>query len=89
MDINTFFLFLCKSGINEANEEELKQIASTPYSTHVVTVSSIDLIKTVQKDLIARVCSGVEDQINSLASGEEGKKFEQLNKVTTCSYYLF
>ncbi|KAF7690441.1 hypothetical protein HF521_012245 [Silurus meridionalis] len=58
-------------GINEAEEEELKQMASTPYSTHVHTVSSFELIKTVQKELIAQVCSGVEDQVNSLASGEE------------------
>ncbi|TTT46706.1 Collagen alpha-1(XII) chain [Bagarius yarrelli] len=58
-------------GINEADEEELKQMASTPYSTHVYTVSSYDQIKTVQKEFIERVCSGAEHQINQLASAEE------------------
>lgn len=67
-------MFLFKSGINEADEEELKQMSSTPYSTHMYSVSSFDLIKTVQQDLIAHVCSGVENQISSLASLEEGKK---------------
>lgn len=79
----THFLFLCKSGINEADEEELKQMASTPYSTHVYTVSRFDMIKTVQQDIISHVCSGVEEQINSLASLEEGKKQqtkEHMNK---------
>ncbi|KAM9435215.1 collagen alpha-1(XII) chain isoform 2-T2 [Clarias gariepinus] len=58
-------------GINEADEEELKLMASTPWSTHVHTVSSFDLIKRMQTDLIAHVCAGVEDQMSSLASGEE------------------
>ncbi|XP_058235769.1 collagen alpha-1(XII) chain isoform X2 [Hemibagrus wyckioides] len=58
-------------GINEADEEELKQMASTPYSTHVYTVSRFDMIKTVQQNIISHVCSGVEDQIISLASVEE------------------
>lgn len=70
----TYFSFLCKSGINEADEEELKQMASMPYSTHVYPISSFELIKTVEKDIIAHVCAGVEDQLSSLASGEEGKK---------------
>lgn len=52
-------------------------MASPPYSTHVYTISRFDLIKTVQKDLITHVCSGVEDQMSSLASGEEGKKNQQ------------
>lgn len=77
----THFFFLCKSGINEADEEQLKQMASTPYSTHVYTVSSFELIQTVQKDLITHVCFGVEDQMSSLASGEEGKiKKNKINK---------
>lgn len=59
-------------------------MASTPYNTHVYTVSRFDLIKTIQKDLITRVCSGVEDQMSSLASGKEGKKNnnKQMSKQT-------
>uniref|UniRef100_A0A4W4F305 Collagen, type XII, alpha 1a n=1 Tax=Electrophorus electricus TaxID=8005 RepID=A0A4W4F305_ELEEL len=58
-------------GIKEAYEEELKQIASTPYSTHVYQVSSFDVIKTVHEALTTQVCAGVEDQLSLLASGEE------------------
>lgn len=54
-------------------------MASTPYSTHVYTVSSFELIQTIQKDLITHVCFGVEDQMSSLASGEEGK-IKKINK---------
>ncbi|XP_041716799.1 collagen alpha-1(XII) chain isoform X4 [Coregonus clupeaformis] len=58
-------------GIKGADEDELKQMASTPYRTHVYNVLNFDLIKNVQKELITHVCSGVDDQLNSLVSGEE------------------
>ncbi|XP_076011024.1 collagen alpha-1(XII) chain-like [Genypterus blacodes] len=58
-------------GIKEADEEEMKQMASTPYRTHVYNVPNFDVIKQVQKELIKRVCAGVDDQMNSLVSGEE------------------
>nr|XP_023830172.1 collagen alpha-1(XII) chain isoform X5 [Salvelinus alpinus] len=58
-------------GIKGADDEELKQMASTPYRTHVYNVFNFDLIKDVQKELITNVCSGVDDQLNSLISGEE------------------
>ncbi|XP_064781578.1 collagen alpha-1(XII) chain-like isoform X2 [Oncorhynchus masou masou] len=58
-------------GIKGADDEELKQMASTPYRTHVYNVFNFDLIKDVQKELITNVCSGVDDQLNSLVSGEE------------------
>lgn len=48
-------------------------MASTPYRTHVYNVADFDVIKTVQKELITQVCAGVDDQLNSLVSGEEGK----------------
>lgn len=60
-------------GIKEADEEELKQMSSTPHVTHVYTVPNFDMIKAVEKSLITHVCSSVEDQLNSLISGEEGK----------------
>uniref|UniRef100_A0A3B4BYX3 Collagen alpha-1(XII) chain n=1 Tax=Pygocentrus nattereri TaxID=42514 RepID=A0A3B4BYX3_PYGNA len=58
-------------GIKDADEEELKQMASTPYSAHVYTVSNFDQIKSVQKSLTTQLCAGIEDQLSSLASGEE------------------
>ncbi|MCI4382642.1 hypothetical protein PGIGA_G00017250 [Pangasianodon gigas] len=58
-------------GIKGADEDEIRVIASTPHSTHVYSVLDFDLIKEVQQQLITQVCLGVEDQLNSLASGEE------------------
>ncbi len=49
-------------------------MSSTPYRTHVYTVPNFDMIKAVEKSLIMQVCTSVDDQLNSLASGEEGKQ---------------
>ncbi|XP_016367222.1 collagen alpha-1(XII) chain-like [Sinocyclocheilus rhinocerous] len=58
-------------GIKGADEDELKEIASTPHSKHIYNVPNFDMINQVQKELITQVCSGVEEQLNLLASGEE------------------
>ncbi|KAG7465749.1 hypothetical protein MATL_G00156840 [Megalops atlanticus] len=58
-------------GIKGADEEELRLIASKPYNKHIYNVPNFDLIKGVQKEIITQVCSGVDEQLNSLASGEE------------------
>lgn len=51
----------------------MKLIASTPHRHHVYSVATFDAIKSVQRDLISQVCAGVEDQLNSLVSGDEGE----------------
>lgn len=48
-------------------------MASTPYDKHVYNVANFDEIDLVQKRIIAEVCSGVDDQLSSLVSGEESK----------------
>ncbi|XP_041832449.1 collagen alpha-1(XII) chain isoform X2 [Melanotaenia boesemani] len=58
-------------GIQEADEAEMKLMASPPHTHHVYTVASFDVIKTVQGELIAQVCSYVDDQLSVLTSGEE------------------
>ncbi|XP_027134918.1 collagen alpha-1(XII) chain isoform X7 [Larimichthys crocea] len=58
-------------GIQQADEAEMKLMASTPYRTHIYNVATFDAIKNVQKEFIAQVCAGVDDQLNSLISGEE------------------
>ncbi|KAK7152488.1 hypothetical protein R3I93_010645 [Phoxinus phoxinus] len=58
-------------GIKGADEDELKEMASTPHSKHVYNVPNFDMISQVQKELITEVCSGVEEQLNFLVSGEE------------------
>lgn len=51
----------------------MKLIASTPSRNHVYSVATFDAIKSVQRELISQVCAGVEDQLNSLVSGDEGE----------------
>uniref|UniRef100_A0A3Q3LUA7 Collagen, type XII, alpha 1b n=1 Tax=Mastacembelus armatus TaxID=205130 RepID=A0A3Q3LUA7_9TELE len=58
-------------GIQQADEEEMKLMASTPHRSHIYNVATFDLIKNVQKDLITEMCAGVDDQRSSLVSGEE------------------
>ncbi|XP_041828166.1 collagen alpha-1(XII) chain isoform X2 [Melanotaenia boesemani] len=58
-------------GISNADEDELREIASTPHSKHVYNVPGFDSIQEVQKKIITEVCSGVEEQLTSLVSGEE------------------
>lgn len=60
-------------GIKGADEDELREMASTPYDKHVYNVANFDQIDLVQKKIIAEVCSGVDDQLSSLVSGEESK----------------
>ncbi|XP_067222856.1 collagen alpha-1(XII) chain isoform X4 [Chanodichthys erythropterus] len=58
-------------GIKGADEDELKEMASTPHSKHVYNVPNFDMINQVQKELITEVCSGVEEQLNFLVSRKE------------------
>ncbi|CAG01460.1 unnamed protein product, partial [Tetraodon nigroviridis] len=58
-------------GVGQADEAEMKQIASTPYRNHVYSVATFQTIKSVQRELISQLCAAVEDQLNSLVSGEE------------------
>lgn len=51
----------------------MKMMASTPHRSHVYNVANFNMIKDVQKEFISQVCSGVDDQLSSLVSGEEGE----------------
>lgn len=61
------------TGIKGADEDELREIASTPHSKHVYNVPNFDMIQEVQKEIITQVCSGVDEQLNILVSGEESE----------------
>ncbi len=65
-------------GIQQADEEEMKLMASTPLGSHIFNAANFNTIKTVQKQLITQVCAGVDDQLNSLVSGEEGELWLKL-----------
>uniref|UniRef100_A0A3Q1GPI4 Collagen, type XII, alpha 1a n=1 Tax=Acanthochromis polyacanthus TaxID=80966 RepID=A0A3Q1GPI4_9TELE len=58
-------------GIKGADEDELREMASTPHSRHVYNVPNFDQIQEVQKRIIGEVCAGVDEQLSSLVSGEE------------------
>uniref|UniRef100_A0A3Q2Y3A0 Collagen alpha-1(XII) chain n=1 Tax=Hippocampus comes TaxID=109280 RepID=A0A3Q2Y3A0_HIPCM len=58
-------------GIKGADDDELREMASTPYNTHVYNVPNFDMIQDVQKNIINEVCSGVDEQLSVLISGEE------------------
>nr|XP_057921467.1 collagen alpha-1(XII) chain isoform X1 [Doryrhamphus excisus] len=58
-------------GIQESDQEKLKELASSPSRSHIFTVAALDSIQNVQREVIGQVCAGVEDQLSSLASGEE------------------
>ncbi|XP_035534688.1 collagen alpha-1(XII) chain isoform X2 [Morone saxatilis] len=58
-------------GVQQADEQEMKLMASTPHTSRIFNVANFDMIKNVQKELITQVCASVDDQLNSLVSGEE------------------
>ncbi|PWA28246.1 hypothetical protein CCH79_00019688 [Gambusia affinis] len=60
-----------EAGVHHADEEEMRLMASTPYSRRVFAVANFEQIQSVQKDLIGQMCSSVEDQLDLLVSGEE------------------
>nr|XP_033792023.1 collagen alpha-1(XII) chain isoform X1 [Geotrypetes seraphini] len=58
-------------GIKSADARELKQMASLPSLKHVFNVANFDAIVDIQNEIISQVCSGVDEQLNELISGEE------------------
>ncbi|XP_008572507.1 PREDICTED: collagen alpha-1(XII) chain, partial [Galeopterus variegatus] len=58
-------------GIKAADAKELKLIASTPSLNHVFNVANFDAIVDIQNEIISQVCSGVDEQLGELVSGEE------------------
>ncbi|XP_078799175.1 collagen alpha-1(XII) chain isoform X3 [Oryzias latipes] len=66
MGVETFVL-----GIHQADEAEMKLLASAPHSNHVFSVANFDMIPTLQRDLITQICSAVDNQLNVIISGDE------------------
>lgn len=58
-------------GIKAADAKELKLIASQPSMKHVFNVANFDGIVDIQNEIILQVCSGVDEQLGELVSGEE------------------
>uniref|UniRef100_A0A8D0CFC3 Collagen alpha-1(XII) chain n=2 Tax=Salvator merianae TaxID=96440 RepID=A0A8D0CFC3_SALMN len=58
-------------GIKAADAKELKLMASQPSLKHVFNVANFDGIVHVQNEIVSQVCSGVDEQLGELVSGEE------------------
>ncbi|XP_038672798.1 collagen alpha-1(XII) chain-like isoform X2 [Scyliorhinus canicula] len=58
-------------GIKGADLDELKLIGSSPLNKHVFKVADFDKIQDVQNEIINLVCSGIEEQLSDIVSGEE------------------
>ncbi|XP_038160859.1 collagen alpha-1(XII) chain [Cyprinodon tularosa] len=58
-------------GVHQADEAEMKALASTPFQHHIYRAANFDTIQVVQNDFITQICSSVEDQLSLLTSGEE------------------
>ncbi|XP_013922004.1 PREDICTED: collagen alpha-1(XII) chain-like, partial [Thamnophis sirtalis] len=58
-------------GIKAADAKELKLMASQPSLNHVFNVANFDGIADIQNEIISQVCSGVDEQLGDLVSGEE------------------
>lgn len=69
----TWSCLLCLLGIKAADAKELKLIASQPSLKHVFNVANFDGIVDIQNEIILQVCSGVDEQLGELVSGEEGE----------------
>lgn len=63
----------------------MKLIASRPYRTHIFSVASFQDLKNVQEELITRLCAAVDEQLNSLVSGEEG----ELDQIRLYPFFWF
>lgn len=55
-------LFLLIIGVKNADENELKEIASEPDSTHVYNVADFSFMNSIVEGLTKTVCSRVEEQ---------------------------
>lgn len=75
--MSVFYAYLTQScllqllGIKAADAKELKLIASQPSLKHVFNVANFDGIVDIQNEIILQVCSGVDEQLGELVSGEE------------------
>lgn len=48
-------------------------MASLPSLKHVYSVPNFDAIVQVQNEIISQVCSGVDEQLSDITSGDEGE----------------
>lgn len=55
-------------GVKNADENELKVIASEPHDTHTYNVADFSIMDTIVEGLTKTVCDGVEQQDREIKS---------------------
>ncbi|VCX40800.1 unnamed protein product, partial [Gulo gulo] len=78
-------------GVKNADENELREIASEPDSTHVYNVAEFDLMHTVVESLTRTVCSRVEEQdreIKASALATVGPPTELITSEVTARSFM-
>ncbi|KAK7906689.1 hypothetical protein WMY93_015301 [Mugilogobius chulae] len=58
-------------GVQAADAEQLKLMASSPHTNHMFTAPSYETLRSVQRNLLLNICAGVEEQLRALAGGFE------------------
>lgn len=56
------------AGVKNADENELKVIASEPHNTHTYNVADFNIMNTIVESLTRTVCDGVEQQDKEIKS---------------------
>lgn len=62
MEYDLFEYVWLSVGVKNADENELKAIASEPEDTHVYNVADFSIMSTIVDGLTRKVCDGVEQQ---------------------------
>lgn len=61
-------------GIKDADENELREIANTPHSQHVYSVSDFSALQGISQSIIQTLCTTVEEVKRQLLQLSQGKK---------------
>ncbi|XP_029447814.1 LOW QUALITY PROTEIN: collagen alpha-1(XIV) chain [Rhinatrema bivittatum] len=70
-------------GVKNADENELKEIASEPDSTHVYNVADFSIMHTIVEDLTKTLCTRVEEQVKEIQGASRGTWGVPTNLVTS------
>ncbi|KPP78685.1 hypothetical protein Z043_101799 [Scleropages formosus] len=78
-------------GVKNADENELKAIASDPDETHVYNVADFSIMSTIVEGLTKTVCERVEEQDKEIKATETGQSLEgpqdlEISEVTSRSF---
>ena len=71
-------------GVKNADENELRSIASEPEDTHVYNVADFNIMSSIVEGLTRTVCEQVEQQDKDIKESKETRADSE--KATQCSH---